>query len=547
MKKIFQSNKPSLLLTASAVTIFAAVLLFHKLGQQAPTLYNWEQYTVWRILDDRFQSQSVTTYLQVTNGLMIDTARSPIVGLPIKLLLSNFGYTLALLRVWPAFLTLLGIVACFVFLAKVFTVKIATVTALLLCSSQALLVYGRTGTNTAPTLLAEIMAVAWLYYGLPKKQTVRTVLISFIVISFNTYFYAPIRFFTPFLLLLPLKWIIQQSIELINHVSPDRTQQKTAIIISTSILLGLLVCTLFFSKPLIEEYFHGRGEQVVSLLASDRGSIETYQNAASQIYSNSQGLLKLFFSIDTQPTLADYAAMGQLIHYLLVPFFFVGILAPIRSDGVRNFEKKRRLVLIWFLMTALPILFTSNLHVGRLFLSLPHMFLICAIGIHIVFQAFSSYIETASSTILKRSLIAGLRISFVIFFLIVISSDVTAYFSTKVSVDHNIKVLQEHSLILQKKQVVLVNFESSTLHFWEMFYFLRQRIHFIDSDTDQAIDAKHEIEQRSNGILIRNGGSYSNLTKYCNNSDTALVAIGGTHDQRAMLKQSCQTQLIQLY
>ena len=70
------------------------MLLYYKLDQQPPTLYNWESYTVWKILDGQFQTQPTIDHFKITDGLMTDSGISPFMYFPIKFLTKTFGLSL---------------------------------------------------------------------------------------------------------------------------------------------------------------------------------------------------------------------------------------------------------------------------------------------------------------------------------------------------------------------------------------------------------------------------------------------------------------------
>lgn len=125
--------------------------------------------------------------------------------------------------------------------------------------------------------------------------------------------------------------------------------------------------------------------------------------------------------------------------------------------------------------------------------------------------------------------------------------EVSAYFTTPATTDHNSQVLKKHSSDLENKTVILANFEPITLHFWEMYYFLQNSIYFEDSITHQPIEGERRNKQSTDGILVRDGKTYAGFLKNCDDADTTIITISGSFKQHGILKQNCQAKLIELY
>lgn len=319
--KIFKSSGLTILLATSFITIVSAVLLFYNLGQQPPTLYNWESYTVWKILDEQFLTQPKINHFQITDGLMTDSGISPVMYYPVRFLTSRFGSSLLMLRVWPAFLALCGVVMFFLFISKVFKPKLALISTLLLSSSQAFLLYGRTATIVGPTIVAEVATVIVLYYGLLFKPSVKLLILAIFLLVSNTYFYAPLRFFSPlivFVILRQLVLLLNQVLEKFRKSSSKIHNNVPWLWLGT--ILVIATCFVLLHKPVFR-YYNARGEQMVTMAVEKHLTLETSQVLTDQFKRNFIRFGQLLLAINTRPASIDFSSLGQLVSRWLSPFF----------------------------------------------------------------------------------------------------------------------------------------------------------------------------------------------------------------------------------
>lgn len=524
---------PRFLIFLNSLLLFSVVgfLLFIKLNSYPATLYNWENYTVWNIFQLKFNEPNVSlkTYAQTSDGLMTESGFSPIIGLPLYWITTFFSYTLANLRVWTALLTLIGALIFYLFISHLFGKKIGTLATVLLCSSQAFLLYGRTATNVGPTLLAEMLTIVVIYYCLRHPSSLRLATCAFVAICMNYYFYAPIRFFTPMLFFCIIRFLTVYFLGFIQKQSTKQKHRKIDPHIITWTVIAISVTSIFVARTNILKYYNGREEQLLTSIFKQPLSTNLLHELILKTYINSQDFIQLLFSFNSRPVVIDFGNhFGQMINRSLVPFFILGLIYSfykLRNESSNKFT----LILSWFLISSLPILFTSNVHIGRLFLSLAPMYVLVAIGIT---ELANHFLHIKWSRVKKNKKKANILLfsTILVFCVYVSSSEIHAYFFTTPTLDHNIKVLQENQARLTSKKIYLLNAENTSLHFWEIAYYLKNQVFFTDSKTTKSLDRLRSSKQISDGILFSNNSDYQSLTTTCLHSDSVLIIIGKKPD-----------------
>ena len=435
----------------------------------------------------------------------------------------------------------------FLFINKIFKLKHALISTLLLTSSQAFLLYGRSATTVGPTIFAEMATVIVLYYGILFKPSVRILSLAAFLLVSNSYFYAPIRFFSPLLVFVILRQLILLTNKIVEKFQKTSSKTRHNIIWLWMATMLIIAATLVFLHKPVFRYYNARGEQMVTLAIEKNLSLETARLVVDQFKRNIIRFGQLLLAINTHPASIDFSSLGQLVSRWLSPFFFIGILVILRKKTSKLLRQEYWFVFFWYALSAIPILFSNNVHIGRLFLSLPPMYLIIGIGVTQI-SALIEKIGQKRTTHLQKKIIS-------IFTLILISiligvvgfQEVSAYYMTTSTTDHNIKVLKKYSSDLENKTVILANFEPITLHFWEMYYFLQNTIYFEDSATHQPVEGAQKNRQSSDGILIRDGKTYTSYLERCNDANTTIITIGGSYEQHGILKPNCQAKLIELY
>lgn len=513
-------------LSTSTIIIIISVLLFVKLNTYPKTLYNWENYSLASILQYQFNDKTATLqkYLGATDGLMTDSGDTLATGLPVYLITSHFGYDLGWMRIWSASLTFLGIISFFLLIAKVFSYQISILATFFFGTSQAFLLYGRTATNVGPTLLLEMLSVYTIYHLLKDNRSLKLLITSIILILINYYFYAPIRFFTPLLLLLigRLIWLKYSSL-VTKHQLLSLTKRKSRLL--TAGLLGIFgLVVAYHLKAEISNYYYARGEHLFANISYQPLNQIVDQKMILTIIENAWFYLKMLFSLDSRPVIVDFGNYyGQMINRFLVPFFIIGFTSTVIKVIKKNF--KFSLLLGWFLLTGLPIIFTSNVHIGRLFLNLAPMYVMIAVGLKQTIDILNAYkndikllkIFWLKSTPLILVAILSLGISLI---------ELKNYFFIPPTTDHNIRVLEEKQIEYRNKKIYLINTEPNLLHFWEIFFYLKNSVYFTDAQTLKPVDKSRGSEQIDEGVLVRSNSAYEILTKVCQVSNSALIIIG---------------------
>lgn len=513
-------------LSTSTIIIIISVLLFVKLNTYPKTLYNWENYSLASILQYQFNDKTATLqkYLGATDGLMTDSGDTLATGLPVYLITSHFGYDLGWMRIWSASLTLLGIISFYLLIDKIFGYKISFLATFFFGTSQAFLLYGRTATNVGPTLLMEILAVSTIYYLLEKPDSLKLFITSIILILVSYYFYAPIRFFTPILLLLIGRFMWLKLAVLVNKHQPLIATKSKRDLLAIGLIgvFGLIIA--FHFKAQILHYYFARGEHLFANVLNQPLTQTINQDMIITIIKNSWFYLTMLFSLEARPVIIDFGNYyGQMINRFLVPFFIIGFTSTVIKVIKKNF--KFSLLLGWFLLTGLPIIFTSNVHIGRLFLNLAPMYVMIAVGLKQTSDILNAYkndikllkIFWLKSTPLILVAILSLGISLI---------ELKNYFFIPPTTDHNIRVLEEKQIEYRNKKIYLINTEPNLLHFWEIFFYLKNSVYFTDAQTLKPVDKSRGSEQIDEGVLVRSNSAYEILTKVCQVSNSALIIIG---------------------
>lgn len=513
-------------LSANAVIVLVVILLFVKLNTYPNTLYNWENYSLASIFHYRFSDTKITLekYLDATDGLMTDSGDTLATGLPMYLITKQFGYELGWMRVWSAGLSLLGIISFFLLMTKVFGHRISTLATFFFGTSQAFLLYGRTATNVGPTLLMEMLSVFVIYYFLKKADSLKLLITSVILILVNYYFYAPIRFFTPILLLLIGRLLWLKFSSFVSKHQPLFTKKSNSRLLLIGLLGTFSLIVTFHFKAQILDYYFARGEHLFANISYQPLAQTLNQKMVFTVLQNSWLYLKMLLSLDSRPVIVDFGNhYGQMINRFLVPFFVIGFTITVIKVIKRNFNFT--LLLCWFLLTGLPIIFTSNVHIGRLFLNLAPMYVMVAIGLNHIVNILTNYISNFN--IRGKIWLKTMSLIIVTFLCVAISlNELKNYFFIPPTTDHNVKVLEENRDRYQNKKIYLVNAESDLLHFWEIFFYLKDSVYFTDVQTLQPLDKSRKLNQVGEGILVRSNSTDEMLSAVCQDFNSALIIVG---------------------
>ena len=298
--------------------------------------------------------------------------------LPVVLSWRLVGASLLGLRLPLALLAALAVPLCWLVGCRLIGNWAAIIGALLLTLSPVFLVYGRTATLVGLSLVPALLTIWLLARAIEAPTATRLGLLQLALVG-NSWAYAPIRFL----------WLIAL-VAFIGEVFWRRGLRRCFCIAAlvTALVLPLFLCGVAAwvarsggealpAQPtmLLRAYYNGRGEQA---FAPDSG-LHGLAAIAPVVAHNAGDAAALFFDRDTRPALLDYwNPHGRLQPVLLVPFVLLGvgwmIVRARRASGAR-------LLLIALVGFTLPILLTSNVHIGRLIYVLPLLALLAARGI----------------------------------------------------------------------------------------------------------------------------------------------------------------------
>lgn len=363
-------------LSAALLYLGAVFLLLLDLGGRPAAAYNWEVYSARGIWE--FLAAPTLAHFAPTDGLMTDSGHSPLVVLPVVLSWRLAGASLLSLRLPIALLAALAVPLCWLVGRRLVGNWPAAIGALLLAISPAFLVYGRTATNVGLSLVPALLTLWLLARALEQPTAPRVAFLQLALIG-DGWVYAPIRFL----------WLIAVAAFVCEFVWRRglRRHFASAALVTAFVLplflYGVATWTARVAGDMnppqpvavLRAYYNGRGEQV---FVGDAG-LSNLAAITPVVTHNAGDLLALLLDRDTRPALLDYwNPHGRLEPVLLVPFVVLGLgrvlLRARHAPGARLFL----LALAGF---TLPILLTSNVHIGRLIYALPLLSLAAARGI----------------------------------------------------------------------------------------------------------------------------------------------------------------------
>jgi 4-amino-4-deoxy-L-arabinose transferase-like glycosyltransferase len=367
-----------------ALYALGATLLLVSIGSHPAFSYNWENNTADGLFP--FVSNPSWDIFHLTQGLMTDSGATPLMVLPAWLGILVGGEGLGSMRL-PVALIAAGAVPLLWLVGKRIAGRwVALLAALLLALSPVYLLYARTATDVGISLVPMLLTVYVLLRLLERPQQWWWAIALLGTLVLGAYGYAPVRFLWPFsvglMLLEAFLWKVQRK----------RLMLAAAFI---AVSMAAIIIALDFDHghdPIISVgyYYSGRGEQVANLIVNESDYLHTVrgsqlpsvvQELGQMVGQNSANLANLLLDRDTQPALSDYwNPHGRLIPFFLVPFFLLGFGRALwlarRRDAYRY-----HLLVLFFLGFTLPMIFTSQVHIGRLIFALPLLMLLIAIGV----------------------------------------------------------------------------------------------------------------------------------------------------------------------
>ncbi|MGH2534363.1 MAG: glycosyltransferase family 39 protein, partial [Thermomicrobiales bacterium] len=374
----------------TALTLLGLAVVLIRLGSHPGFAYNWETYTAWRFFP--FWDSPSGLIFDLTDGLMTDSGFSPLVALPAWVGFTIGGVGLTSLRVPIALIAAVAVPLTWLVGRRIAGSSTPVMAAILLALSPAFLIYARSATVVGISLAPALLTIYALIRVLQNPRSWRWLAVLAAMLILNSYAYAVIRFLWPIALVL-----------LAGEVLWRRGARRWFLV-----ALGMTAATLpaalvvfdhhpdYDPRAAIQRYFNGRGEQVLALrdypegyqyylepteeeLAGDGLAGSTTDLALRLIERNARDLGKLLLDHDTASALTDFwNPRGRLLPWFLVPFFALGTVASLWRMR-RRVEDRALQGLFWGL--SLPLLLTSQVHIGRLIFAIPLLCILIASGV----------------------------------------------------------------------------------------------------------------------------------------------------------------------
>jgi 4-amino-4-deoxy-L-arabinose transferase-like glycosyltransferase len=386
-------------LTALYLLAASTLLMPWPFGAHPDWAYNWEGYTAWHWATYwEPPTGPVVEIWAPTDGLMTDSGQGPLVGLPVAIGIALAGVGLDAMRVPVALLAAVSIPALWLLGRRIFGPGPATLAALLLATSPAFLLYGRTatlvGVSLLPLLFSALALVQVLDAGTDGGWRWRREGLLAGSLLLGIYAYAPVRLIWPMAIgLLALAAI--------------RNRARRGVLLRAALLCALIVpaATIALEALIATEpeplaaamsYFNARGEQLIAM-SGDPAAASEYLRAGGTAASgwdaatrlvgqNVADLGRLVLDRDTGPPPVDYwNERGRFWPWFLLPFAVISAISILRGwlDGPGR-RLAKVMPLVFFMGLALPLVMTSRVHIGRLLPALPFGLLLVAAGAWIV-------------------------------------------------------------------------------------------------------------------------------------------------------------------
>lgn len=354
----------------------AATLLLANLAWHPPVFFNWEEYSAWGIF--AFLDTPQLAHFAPTDGLMTNSGHSPFVVGPVLLGWHFWGVgSLLGFRLPIALLAATAVPLCWRLGRRLIGGRPALLAAVFLLLSPVYLLYARTATLVGLSLVPAL-ATAWLLLRVLDRPTVARVALLQVAFIANGFGYAPIRFL----------WLIALAALTLECLLRSGLWRRLApALLATALTLpawlwGLAAwearargeTTRPILKLVLKQYYNGRGEHI--LVEADR--LPALGDLTAYVGRNLADSLRLFFDLGTSSVITDFwNTHGRLQPAVLVLPCLVG-LGRVAWCARRSHEA--RLLLLLFAGFWLPLLLTSQVHVGRLIYVVPLLALFAAAG-----------------------------------------------------------------------------------------------------------------------------------------------------------------------
>jgi len=381
--------------TFALLYLAAVAMLAWRIGSRPDFSYNWETYTLRDLFT--FVAHPSRDVLQMNDGLMTDSGRTATVVGPAWLGFKIFGQSWFGLRFPIVLISALAVPLTWVFGRRLYSEAVGITAALLVLTSQVFLLYGRTGTvvgmSIGPALIGYLLL--WMCVRPSDRRWIGWLLLFQVSLILNSYVYSPIRFLWPIaVVLFAVEFLL-------------RGGQRNRFLVSLIVTLAVLPLALSVLRPgpiespvaAVEAYYKGRGEQIFQMAGTPSGVTPFLRNLTPEqqeqiaeestnqqirrlVRQNANDLFALLIDRDTRPAVTDFwNPHGRLYPRVLVPFFLVGMLSLLI---LFFFDPRARLMLALFWGYSLPMILTTQVHIGRLVFIVPLLAIICALPIGLI-------------------------------------------------------------------------------------------------------------------------------------------------------------------
>lgn len=390
------ARRAVVLTTVGVLYLLSGLLLIGTMGHLPDYAFNWEQYTAHDVLTIVDGQVTLTETFRLTDGLMTDSGRLPWVAIPTSLAFDLDGISLMALRIPMVLLAALTVPLTFLLGRTLAGAGTGMLAAALVALSPAFLVYGRTGTVVGLSVsLGLLTALLLLVVVRSDRQSLTARILALlglqVALVAGAYAYSPIRLFWVIgLVLLVVEVLFQRDSRgwLLSALAVTLVTLPTFL----TVMLGLGYtdrAAAWDLRAALSSYFNAGGEQLASFveypaafrnfLPPEASTGTTGDLAWTLIQRNISALVQLLADHDTRPPLTDYwNTHGQLYSSLLVPAAVIGGVLLL-SQLWRSTEA--RFLLVGFAGLTIPLLATSQVHLGRLAFASPYLMIIVAIGV----------------------------------------------------------------------------------------------------------------------------------------------------------------------
>jgi 4-amino-4-deoxy-L-arabinose transferase-like glycosyltransferase len=336
---------------------------------------------------------------------MTDGGTSPYVVLPAWLGFGIGGASLLWLRLPVVLLAALAVPLLYVLGRKFFgrlpvgtllSEAMSVLAALLLVLSPVYLLYSRTATAVGVSLVPALLTILALLWVLERPDLWWRVGALLGTLVLGAYGYAPIRFLWPMCVgLLIIEALVRWK------DSAQRLRLFASALVLVVAMAGFITAFDFDHEhdPIISVgyYYAGRGEQIANLIVNADlyneklsntlvpvgvdATVSPVELAWNLIVKNASDMANLFLDRDTLPPPTDFwNPHGRLMPWWLLPLLLIGLGRAAWLGRRRGGYRWRALVLLLLGFT-LPLLLTSQVHIGRLIFAVPLISLLIALGL----------------------------------------------------------------------------------------------------------------------------------------------------------------------